>query len=115
MAKLSNASFSGRRESNQELLMSQGVDTAFVAGGMVGVVLAATVRLVPLVRYVALVAATIAIAVITLHGGISELIEHVSALQAAVVGAPTFSAGIISGALAIALIGVRSRRQPPVE
>jgi hypothetical protein len=95
--------------------MSQGVDTGFVAGAIVGAVLVATILLVPFVRYVGLVAATIAIVVVCLHGGIAEIIEHVSALQAAVASAPTFSAGIVGGALAITLIGVGSRRRRPAE
>jgi hypothetical protein len=95
--------------------MSQSVDTAFVAGAIVGVVLVATILLVPLVRYVALLAATIAIVVVCLHGGISELVDHVSALQAGVASAPSFSAGVVGGALATALIRSGSRRRRAAE
>jgi hypothetical protein len=87
------------------------VDTAFTAGAIVGAVLIATVALVPLIRYVALVAATMAIAVVSIRGGVSELVDCVDAFQGLVGSAPTFSVGIIGGGLAVALIGLVSRRR----
>jgi hypothetical protein len=102
----------GETQKLQELFMSEGVEAAFTAGALVGAVLAATVLLVPFVRYFVLVAATMAIVVIYLRGGVTELVDHVNALQAVVVSAPTFSAGIIGGGLAAVLLslGRRTRR-----
>jgi hypothetical protein len=89
--------------------MSESVETAFTAGVIVGAVLAATVLLIRFVRYFVLVAATMIIVVIYLRGGVTELVDHVSALQAVVVSAPTFTAGIVGGGLAVFLLGLGKR------
>jgi len=91
------------------------VNAAFTAGAIVGAVVVATVLWVPFVRYVALVAATIAIVVMFLRGEISALVDYVDSLQALVGSAPTFSAGIIGGGLAVVLIGLGSRRRRAAE
>jgi hypothetical protein len=91
------------------------VNAAFTAGAIAGAVLVATTLLVPFIRYVALVVATMAIMVIFLRGGASELVDYVDGLQALVGSAPTFSAGIIGGGLAVVLISLRSRGRRSAE
>jgi len=86
------------------------LDTAFTAGAIVGAVLVATILVVPLVRYVALVAATSAIAALYLHGGVPELVVWINGLQGEIVSKPTFSAGVIAGTL-VALIGLGITRR----
>jgi hypothetical protein len=86
------------------------IGTAFTAGALVGTVLVATVLLVPLVRYVALVTATMAIMLVSLRGGVSELVDYVDGLQALLGSAPAFSAGIVGGGLAVVLIGLKPSR-----
>jgi len=85
------------------------LDTAFTAGAIVGAVLVATVLVVPLIRYIALVAATSAIALAYYHGGVAELVVYINRVQAEVVSKPTFSTGILAGSL-VAWIALRGRR-----
>ena len=66
--------------------------------------------MVPLVRYVALLIATMAITLISLRGGVSELVDYVDGLQAVLGSAPTFTAGIVGGGLAVVLIGLKPFR-----
>jgi len=91
-------------------MQSSIIDSALTAGTVVGAVLSATILVVPFVRYVALVVMTILIAVVYLHGGISELTSSIRGLQSGMASAPGFTGGIISGMLLV-LISVGGRRR----
>jgi hypothetical protein len=96
----------------QEAPMHASIDTDFIAGAIVSVVLVTTLLVVPLVRYFVLVTATCAIAVVYFRGGILDLITCIHGLQTEIGGNPIFSIGIFAGALLVALIrsGKGSRR-----
>jgi hypothetical protein len=51
-----------------------------------------------------------AITLISLRGGVSELVDYVDGLQAVLGNAPTFTAGIVGGGLAVVLIGLKPFR-----
>jgi hypothetical protein len=91
------------------------VDSAFTAGAIVGAVVVSTFLLIRFIRYVALIAATMAIVVVSLRGGVAELIGYVDALEGLVGTAPTFSAGIIGGGLLVALIRAGRERRRAAE
>jgi len=86
------------------------IDSGLTAGTIVGAVLSATILLVPFVRYVALVAMTSLIAVVYLHGGVSELTSSIMGLQSGMASAPGFTGGIISGMLLV-LVSAGGRRR----
>ena len=113
LLELLRTQVTGDGKSHQELLMS--VDTAFTAGAVVSAVLVATLRWVAPVRYVALLAGTMAITVVFIRGGVPELIDYAGALETLLGGAPAFSAGIICGGLAVALMGFKSHRKRATE
>ena len=70
------------------------------------------ILVVPLARYVVLIAATCAIVGIYFTGGIPALIADVNGMQAVIISEPAFSAGMIAGVLVVSLIslGIRRRR-----
>jgi hypothetical protein len=86
-------------------------EVAVAAGAIVGAVLVATILVVPLVRYVALVATTSVIVIIYLRGGVAELVTFINDLQAEMIDKPTFSVGMIAGMtlVVIAFGGHRGR------
>lgn len=86
------------------------IDSALTAGTVVGAVLSATILVVPFVRYVALVAMTILIAVVYLHGGVPELTSSIRGLQSGMGSVPGFTGGIISGMLLV-LVSAGGRRR----
>jgi hypothetical protein len=90
-------------------------DSAFTTGLLVAAVLFTTILVVPIIRYVVLVAATCTIVIIYLHGGVSELVSYVNDAQTEMVRKLTFSAGSIAGVLMVALIGLRTRRRRGAE
>src|SRR5215471_13157881 len=77
------------------------VGTALISGALVGVVVITTFWVVPFVRYVALFAATSAIAFGYFHGGVPELVADISALLAQMVSKPTFAVGVAVGMLLV--------------
>jgi hypothetical protein len=86
-------------------------DMAFT-GVLVGVVLVTTIILIPRMRAIVLVAATSVIAIGYLHGGVAELVAHADALRAEVIRAPTFSAGLIAGAVVAVALMMSLRPRP---
>jgi hypothetical protein len=90
--------------------MHESIDTVFTAGVIVGAVLATTLLVVPAIRYVVLLVATCTIATVYVRGGVAGLIVYVTGMQTEIVSKPIFSAGMLTGAVAIAVF--RLRRQP---
>jgi hypothetical protein len=91
------------------------VISAFIAGLVVAAVLVTTILVVPIIRYVVLIAATCTILAIYLHGGVRELVAYVSDAQTEMIGKPTFSAGGVAGVLLVMLIGLRTKRRSRAE
>jgi hypothetical protein len=84
--------------------MHESIDAVFTAGAIVGAVLVTTLLVVPLIRYIVLIAATCAIAAVYFRGGIPELIVYVNGVQAEIVSKPIFSGGILAGVLFVTLL-----------
>ena len=91
-------------------MQDSAIDPALTAGTIVGGVLAATILVVPFVRYVALVAMSMVIVVVYLHGGVSELTISIRGLQSGMGNMPGFTGGIISGMLLV-LVSAGGRRR----
>jgi hypothetical protein len=90
--------------------MHESIDATFTAGAIVGAVLVTAILVVPLARYVVLIAATCAIVGIYFTGGIPALVADISDVQAVIFSEPAFSAGTIAGVLVVSLISLGIRR-----
>jgi hypothetical protein len=90
--------------------MQGSVSAVFMSGVIVGVVLLTTILVVPLFRYLVLVAATVMIAAIYLHGGVPELAVYASSGELEVAREPIFSAGVFAGGMMVTLVRFWKRR-----
>jgi hypothetical protein len=90
--------------------MQGSVSAVFMSGVIVGVVVLTTIFVVPIFRYLVLIAATIGIAVIYLHGGVPELAVYASSGQVEVTREPMFSAGVFAGGMVVTLVRLWKRR-----
>jgi hypothetical protein len=83
--------------------MNEAIGAVFVTGFIFGAVIVTTLLVVPLIRYIILIAAACAIGVIFLHGGAIELVACVNGLLAEAGRNAIFSLGALVGATVVAL------------